>query len=266
MKTTTLIRLSAAAGFLLMAACSNDTTSPSSLIDQATLTTDVASTAGDGIALDVVTLSGDESAAALPAATLPADRLALTGAVADSVSWSRTRTCFDAAGLAIACFPLDSVRTIATHASFYGTRSGTAENGATFAGMLSRVADDTLTRNFTGTTETSRTHNGVATGADTTTFNGPNVTRIHQSSGVDSVEAVTFDLPRSSNPWPVSGKIVRNVAVFVSVASAGKTQTTTVTRRVEVDFPADAQGNVTLHINNETCNLNLVTHAVTNCH
>jgi hypothetical protein len=32
-----------------------------------------------------------------------------------------------------------------------------------------------------------------------------------------------------------------------------------------VDYPADAQGNVVLHINDKTCNLNLTTHAVTNC-
>ena len=266
MKTTTLIRLSAAAGALLLAACSKDSTAPSSLINQATLTTDVASTAGDGIALDVTTLSGDETAAALPASTAAADRLDVTGAVSDSVAWSRSRTCLDSAGTGVPCIPLDSVRTIVTHISFYGSRSGVAENGATFSGVLSRVGDDTLTRNFTGTTETSRTHNGVAIGADTTTFKGPNVTRIHQSSGVDSVEAVTFDLPRSTNPWPVSGKIVRNVAVYVSVTSANKTQTTTITKRVEVDFPADAQGNVTLHIDNQTCNLNLVTHSVSNCH
>ena len=266
MKTTTLIRLSAAAGILLTAACSSETTSPSSLIDQATLTTDVASTAGDGIALDVATLSGDETSAALASATLPADRLATSGLVADSVSWTRTRTCFDAAGAGVACIPLDSVRTIVTRVSLYGARSGQAENGATFSGVLTRVADDTLTRNFTGTTETSRTHDGVATGADTTTFTGPNVTRLHQSSGTDSIEAVTFDLPRSSNPWPASGKIVRNVSVYVQVTSATRTQTTTIQKRIEVDFPADAQGNVTLHIDQQTCTLNLVTHAVTNCH
>jgi hypothetical protein len=32
-----------------------------------------------------------------------------------------------------------------------------------------------------------------------------------------------------------------------------------------VDFPADAQGNVVLHVNDKTCNLNLVTHTVTGC-
>jgi len=37
------------------------------------------------------------------------------------------------------------------------------------------------------------------------------------------------------------------------------------TKRIEVDFPADAQGNVVLKIDAKVCNLNLVTHAVTNC-
>jgi hypothetical protein len=38
------------------------------------------------------------------------------------------------------------------------------------------------------------------------------------------------------------------------------------TKRVEVDFPTDAQGNVVLKIDSQTCNLNLVTHTVTGCH
>ena len=38
-----------------------------------------------------------------------------------------------------------------------------------------------------------------------------------------------------------------------------------VVRTVEVDFPADAQGNVVLKVNGKTCNLNLVHHKVTAC-
>ena len=34
---------------------------------------------------------------------------------------------------------------------------------------------------------------------------------------------------------------------------------------IRVSFPADAQGNVVLQVNDKTCNLNLVTRPVSNC-
>ena len=38
-------------------------------------------------------------------------------------------------------------------------------------------------------------------------------------------------------------------------------------KTVKITFPPiDAQGNVTLTIDGKTCNLNLVTHRVSNCH
>jgi hypothetical protein len=264
MKSGNILRLSAAAAIMFLAACSKDSTSPS-LIDNATLTTDIASSAGDAIALDVSTLAANEVAASLSQTAASASSIDATAAVTDSIAFSRSRTCFDETGTVIACVPLANVRMIVTHLSFDGTRSGSAANGATFAGTLHRVADDTLTRVFTSGTETSRIHSAVAAGSDTTSFSGPNVTRTHEASGIDSIEAVTFNLPRISNPWPVSGAIVRNVSVHATFTSATRTQTIDVQKRVEVDFPADAQGNVTLKIDNMTCNLNLVTHAVTGC-
>ncbi len=53
-------------------------------------------------------------------------------------------------------------------------------------------------------------------------------------------------------PGPMIGRILR--------------PTRDVQRRAEVTFPADAQGNVVLTVNDLACNLNLVTHAVTGCH
>jgi hypothetical protein len=266
MTTRNLMCLSAAAGLMLMAAaCSNDATSPkvttsTSLIDQTTLTNDVASSAGDAIALDVSSIVGNETAANLGgSAGAPA------AATTDSTSYTRSRTCFDASGTAVACRPLSNVREIVTVWSFEGVRSGTTDNGATFSGDMTRAAVDTLFRNFTDTTETSRTHDGVVTGTDTVTFVGPNVTRTHDQSAVDSVEAVTWNVPRYNNPFPVSGKIVRNVSVHATYTSATRSDTTDVQKRVEVDFPADAQGNVVLKIDDKTCNLNLVTRHVSDC-
>jgi len=256
MNSRNLLRLSAAAAIVFLAACSNDTTSPS-LVDQTTLTTDVASSAGDAIATDVSAIVGNETSVNLapPVQGAPAS---------DSVSYTRTRTCFDATGTAIACVPLANVRQIATHWSFVAVVNDTAANGAVFSGNASRVADDTLFRNFTSGTETSRTHDGVGTGYDTLTFVGPNVTRTHNASGIDSVVAVTWNVPRVTlfDP-PASGKVIRNVSVHATFTSATRSQTTDVTKRVEVDFNGTI--NVPLRIDNLTCNLNLLTHRVSNC-
>ena len=81
----------------------------------------------------------------------------------------------------------------------------------------------------------------------------------------DSVQGVVFNLPHASNPWPVVGTIVRNTAGSVEITLGDRHETRSFTRRVTVTFPADAQGNVTITINAKTCQLNLVTHAVTGC-
>lgn len=262
MRSRAVFRLATAAGLLGLWACS-ESTSPASLVDQATLTTDVASSSGDAIALDVSTLTGNESAVSLAVSPVPAAPAGEAGQ--DSIVWTRSRTCFDSTGTSVACAPLSNVRKIVTHWSFIGVRDDTAENGAVFTGNVNRVADDTLFRNFTAGTETSRTHDGVAAGSDTSSFVGPNVTRTYDEAGNDSVNAVTWNVPRFNNPFPVSGKIVRNVSIHATFASATRSSTTDVTKRVEVDFPADAQGNVVLKIDNKTCNLNLVTRRVSNC-
>ncbi len=263
MRSRTALRLAAAAGLLGLCACS-ESTAPASLIDQTTLTTDVASSSGDAIALDVSAIRGNDSTATLSAPAIAGASLGESGVLGqDSVIYVRSRTCFDATGTTVNCVPLSAVRKIATHWSFTGFRNDTAENGATFSGNLHRVADDTLTRNFTGASETSRTHGGVANGSDTTSFVGPSVTRTHDETGSDSVEAVTWNLPRASNLYPASGKVVRWVAVHATFTNANRSQTTDVTKRIEVDFNGTV--NVTLLIDGKTCNLNLLTRHVSNC-
>jgi len=129
-----------------------------------------------------------------------------------------------------------------------------------------RVADDTVTRNYNGATEQSRTHVGVAVVHDTSSFTGEDVTRHVAEAAHDSVKSVIWNVPRSNNPFPVSGSIVRVDSVHVTFTKGSTTETRDVVRTAQVTFPADAQGNVTLTVNNKTCNLNLVTHHVSNCH
>jgi len=262
MKSRTVVHLAAAAGLLALSACSESTSPSASLVDQTTLTNDIASSSGDAIAADAQTISTDEGFAGFASPVVQG----APNAVDDSVSYSytRTRTCYDSTGAGTTC-GTPAVRKAVVHVQFSWFRDDTTANGAVFTGAITRLADDTLFRNYTGTTETSRTHDGVSTGSDTTSFVGPNVTRLYQESGNDSVEAVTYNLPRSTNPWPISGTIVRHVSVHATFTSATRSSTTDVTKRVEVDFPPDNQGNVVLKIDTKTCNLNLVTHHVSNC-
>ncbi len=258
----------AALAVLVLAAACERTTSPS-LLNDTEITADIAASSGDAIATALETLTGNELAGALPY-SLPYSTSAgePTG---NDVVVQRSRTCYDGAGAVLTCGQ-SGVRKVVTHVAIDGSRTGTRTNQAgatvTFTGAVHRVLDDTLTRVFNTAqppAETSRIHAGVSSGKDTTTFTDGTISRKANESFVDSVRAITYNLPRSSNPWPVSGSIVRNASINVTLTGENRNESRSVTRRSEVTFPADAQGNVVLKINDKTCNLNLVTHRVTNC-
>jgi hypothetical protein len=251
---------------VLAAACSDGTSVRGSLVSDASISADVAASSGDAIVASLGAMIGNESSGSL--STLR------SGAVASledpTLNYSRTTVCLDADGNVVdGCRPLSSVHKIATDLAIDGSRSGqiTKRNGetVTWSGAVHRSAHDTVTRNFTDGTETSRTHDGNGAAYDTTTYSDANVSRLFEEAANDSVRALTWNLPRFSNPWPVSGSIVRNVQIHVVATKADVTQTRDVLRRIEVDFPADAEGNVVLKINDKTCSLNLVTRVVSGC-
>lgn len=253
---------------LLAAACSVAITScdgtnvATQLLDDATITNDVAASAGDAMASHVESMVGNETSGSFAGLTAGG----VIGA-SNAVSVNRTTTCYDAAGAVVAnCAPASSVRKIVTHMTINGTRSRTDTINAAvrgFTGAVHRVVDDTVTRSFNGTTETSRSHSALATSNDTTTFSQGDVTRVANESAVDSVKSVTWAVPRST--YPISGSIVRVVAAKVTFTKGTKTETRQVTRTVKITFPPDAQGNVTMTVNGKTCTLNLVTHKVSAC-
>lgn len=260
-------RLAIPAAFALAAfvACGDPTSSNSSLFDDTAVTQDVAASAGDAVALMLGTMADNEASAGAEA---PA--AAAAPSVASDINVVRTHTCYDANNVAVNnCVPFSSVRMIAVAATLKGTRSATGTNSAgqtvTWTGSVNRAANDTTHRVFAGATETSRVHTAVATGNDTTTFTDGLFTRQLAEFVRDSVKNITFNLPRSSNPYPVSGSIVRHSAANVSITKGDQSFSRDVNNRIEVVFPADAQGNVTLNINSKSCQLNLVTHAVTSC-
>lgn len=248
-------RLSLGITLLALAACT-ETTTPS-LLSDAQIEADVAATSGAAIAMEVDHMIGHEAGGPFAAAE---PRPAPPTVDVDVV---RSRTCYDAADAVQAACDAQTTAKVVVHMTVDGTISDTTRDGGTFAGSVHRVRDDVIT-GLLGS-ETSRTHNGVGSSDDTTHFSGPRGTRDAVESALDSVIDVVFNLPRHSNPWPASGRIVRRVSGTVTLTGANHSGTRSYDRRVEVVFPADAQGNVTIHINDRTCNLNLVTRRVTGC-
>lgn len=253
---------------LALAACDRSTTPTANLVSDSTIAVELAASAGDAIASALETMAGHEVSIALPGSSVSSGLAAHMHP--GSLNVSRTRVCYDASGAEVAgCSPLSSVRKIVTSVTVDGSRSGThtRDNGVVvnFSGAVHRSASDTVVRNFTGTTEVSRTHTGVGAGHDTSTFSDGTVTRFFAEASADSVKGVTWNVPRSSNPFPVAGSIVRVDSVHVIATRGSETRERKVVWVIRVDFPADAQGNVVLHVNDRTCNLNLVTRVVSNC-
>jgi len=244
---------------VIVTSCSGDsaTGTVSSLLSDSTATLDVATTAGDAISTSVETMAANE------VATLSFDVLRSVSA-SNAFTVSRTKTCYDASAVVVAgCSPLSSVRKIVSLVKLDGSRgsSSTVTGGAatSWSGAIHRVSNDTTVRNFSTAatpTEISRTHSDVIVGHDTTMFSDAKTTRNHVEVSHDTVKGVT---------WNISGSIVRVDSVHVTVTKATQTETIDRVHVVEVNFPADAQGNVVLKVDAKTCSLNLVSHVISGC-
>ena len=115
-----------------------------------------------------------------------------------------------------------------------------------------------------GVTPVQHGWDGTGERHDSTMYVRTNRTRVFHYTAYDTASAVTFDMPRSQYVWPQSGSVVHNVTALVTVQSDTRSFSRTVTRRAEVTF--NGTPNVTLDIGELTCDLDLETHAVTNCH
>jgi hypothetical protein len=246
MTSTRLIcALAAVAGLV---ACT-DLNAPSDLTDTQ-MAADLAASSGDAIATDIGQAILNEGmfagAAGMNAAGMVEDT--------SSLNVVRTRTCYDAQDAVVQCGPgAVSMRVTATI-------DGTVQRG-NFSGVIHRTRDLTITG--LGSGSTTRTHNGVGTSNDTTTFTGSRGSRHAEESASDSIINLVFHLPHASNPWPLSGQIIRNVDASITLTRSDNTTVNRIIdRRVVVTFPADAQGNVAIQVGDLSCTLNLVTHRV----
>lgn len=244
----------AAAAAVGLAACSSNTgpTPPSNL----SLDADLAASAGDAIATDVSDLVANEEFGVSGTQAAGADAAGAAASDSSSLTRTRTRTCYDAQGDVVTCGQGQTASAVVT-LSVDGVRIGNK-----FTAIVHRQRHDSISGLVAGST--SRTHNGYGASQDTTTYTGDVNTRVADITASDSVRDLVFDLPRASNPWPVSGQIIRNLNATFTVTGA-KNVTRIVSRRAVVTFPADAEGNVAIQLGTMSCTLNLVTRKVTNC-
>ena len=244
----------------ILAACEKGV--EANLITDAELNADIAATSGDALALSVSTMTGNESTASLSTTGAPPSNL-----VSNSITFERSRTCYDADGVEVPdCNPRSTVRTIVTHVQLDGSRSGSNFDGSkTWFGGVHRVADDSLTRVFDGPTETQRVHNAVAMAHDTASWDHVEKSKFMSVVSHDSVRAVTFGIPRTDNPFPISGSIVRLDSVHAIHTKGDRTETRDVVRRVEITFPADANGDVAIKVGATVCTLNLLSRKTKDC-
>lgn len=95
----------------------------------------------------------------------------------------------------------------------------------------------------------------------TATWSRDSVERILVHTGVDSVNQVMFQMPRSTNPYPMSGNVVINVQNHFTAGNFVRV----VTRRYVITF--NGTNTATLQDGGITCNLLLdPPHTISNCH
>lgn len=258
-----LLGMTSIAALVAVAACS-DSTSSDSLLSEQEITADLAAASGEAIATEIADLVGNEAFAGFPAVMSHPTAIEVV----------RARTCFDQLGAEQTACDATTTASVVLTVTRNGSTSRSHE-GPRGTEQLTAAVHQARTLTISGLAgdETSRTHDGDGTSRDTVTIvrTGEDVTitrRIAVASD-DTVDAIVFNLPHSSNPWPVSGAVIRNASGTLDITAVGpngeRTESRSWTRRVQVTFPADAQGNVAIQINDQTCNLNLVTRRITNC-
>ena len=109
--------------------------------------------------------------------------------------------------------------------------------------------------------ETSRTWNGTGTRSDGGYRQGADAKRNYHVDDNVTVSNVVVNLPRSSNPWPMSGTITRHVVGTGSVEKAGVSKSFTIDRTVTITF--DGTQNATVSVGDKTYTLDLSTGVAT---
>ena len=277
-------------------ACSDATapnvTSPSASASfEASVTQDLAPTAGEDIATDYAFMSGADLSGGgasfsinAPGATIVGTGVSAsvnTPPTSGSATWISPSCVFDAGTGRFNCPPMTrGTQTYTTSYALFDANGTTqsAYDRSTTASINFIVADTGETsfsannNTFTDTTyrlhnrtvstllgDTVHTWNGSGTGSVHSTRTGQ-ISKVYTFASVDTVSGVKFRQPRDINPYPLSGTLVKDYTV-TRTRQASDTTTHTTTRQVLVTFNGTA--NVPMIINGTAYSLNLDTHKVT---
>lgn len=271
-RRTLFYGLGAAAVLFGAAACSSDSTSPAS-----TTTAEIAATnradAGEGAAMTVGQLAANE-------ASMGAD-VVTAGAAVAGVAVNCTGP--DGSGWYSCVADFENGLTVTRQIRFWeGTAYGLGWNAGvtdsvnhawTAAGTINSIGrpgkvwtiDDAAAATMIvipGAQGAMPQHSWTGTAArhQSSTYTVNSVERIFDHVAHDTVTAVTFQMPRTTNPFPLSGSIIRNVTTNFTAGSDSRT----VTRRFVVTF--NGTNIATLQDGALTCDLDLTLRTVANCH
>jgi hypothetical protein len=129
------------------------------------------------------------------------------------------------------------------------------------AGADTVSRDRSLTVSGLAGAETQRTWNGTGTRNDGGYRQDTDVKRNYHVNDNVTVSNVVVNLPRSSNPWPISGTITRQISGTASVSRAGVSKSFDVTRTVTITFNGTQYATVT--VGTDTYTLDLATGVAT---
>jgi hypothetical protein len=115
--------------------------------------------------------------------------------------------------------------------------------------------DRTLTVTGLAGAETSRTWNGTGSRSDGGYRMDGTVKRNYHVADAVTVGNVLVNLPRSSNPWPMSGTITRHVTGTASVEKTGVSKSFALDRTVTVTFNGTQYATVSVGGNTYTLDL-----------
>ena len=257
---------------LLVAACSADSTSPIQIsaddVNQAAVIS-----ASDATAEDVSILSASDmtmSGGAVQSragSTLMLSRIPVTGA--PSYSWTFGDGCtYSASTGRFTCPPISAggltlnrdyaffTAAPAPQSAYDASTTASANFHVTVAGV--HVADfgaDTVNRDRSLTVsglagaETSRSWSGTGTRDDHGSRTEADVKRSYHVSDAVTVTNVVVNLPRSTNPWPASGTITRQITGTASITRNGVSKSFSVDRTVTITFDGTQYATVTVGAN-----------------
>lgn len=155
---------------------------------------------------------------------------------------------YDANNTAQSAYSASTTDSANFHVSVAGTH--TADNGQD---VVNR--DRSLTVSGLLGAETSRTWNGTGTRNDNGYRTVGDVTRSYTVNDAVTVSSVVVNLPRSSNPWPMSGTITRQISGTASVSKSGVSKSFSVSRTVTITFNGTQYATVSVGGNTYTLDL-----------